>query len=90
MEMPCDELKVTTLQYTKKKNYCYIPVYDCVFIFIRYFLFTIPMNTSHDHLLNTLSHRECSHDDKLGMLAFLLAEEVDVVIESPHRWHFQA
>ena len=31
-----------------------------------------------------------SQEDKLGMLAFLLAEEVDVVIESPHRWHSQA
>lgn len=31
-----------------------------------------------------------SHDDKLGMLAFVLAEEVDVVIESPHIWDSQA
>ena len=31
-----------------------------------------------------------SHEDKLGMLAFLLAEEVNVETESPHRWHFQA
>ena len=30
-----------------------------------------------------------SQEDKLGMLAFLLAEEVDVVMESPHMWHFQ-
>lgn len=36
------------------------------------------------------SHRECLHDDKLGMLAFLLAEEVEGVTESPHRWHSQA
>ena len=36
------------------------------------------------------SHREFSHDDKLGMLAFLLAEEVEGVAESPHRWHSQA
>ena len=52
------------------------------------------VHKSHEHFTwlfaKYLSYRECSHDDKLGMLAFLLAEEVDVVIESPHRWHSQA